>query len=65
MVITTLKADGTNTSVTVNMTDEEILAKYGTMPTTLQQKIEAVGNYPELNEIMSQLVDIPEESEGE
>lgn len=60
MVIVTLKADGTSESTTVNMTEQEILAKYGPQPTTLQGKIEAIGDYPELNEIMAQLIDISE-----
>ena len=65
MVILKLNADGTKTTTTVNMTEQEILAKYGPQPTTLQGKIEAIGDYPELNEIMAQLIDIPEEESEE
>lgn len=63
MVIVTLKADGTNTSTTVNMTEQEQLAMFGPMPTTLQEKIEAIGNFPELNEIMAELIDLPPDEE--
>lgn len=68
MVVIRLKADGTNESATVNMTEQEQLAMFGPMPTTLQEKIEAIGNFPELNEIMAELIDLPtddEESEEE
>lgn len=65
MVIIRLKADGTNESTTVSMTEQEQLAMFGPIPTTLQEKIEAIGNYPELNEIMAQLIDIPEEESEE